>query len=242
MNKASFFIWYLTLRNFLTVNFETMESAIAARTALNGREILGAGVGAIKIGFAKVPTRSTASSVAGDGSVSGDDNRSMADSQVFSALKQVKGSGVNAINAENLANVENYGSNLVIDMIQRGVHGNVTAADNKANTADLAQNVKEQLEAEGGISEQQMIMLVLSAGDKHLVEDVRAVGGKCTQLMQNEHVSSSDCLPFTVLRCRQACPVLQLHSCFTRTSSASTFRSQRAEADSSKIGCQLLLP
>lgn len=173
------------------INFETMESAIAARTALNGREILGAGVGAIKIGFAKVPTRSTASSVAGDGSVSGDDNRSMADSQVFSALKQVKGSGVNAINAENLANVENYGSNLVIDMIQRGVHGNVTAADNKANTADLAQNVKEQLEAEGGISEQQMIMLVLSAGDKHLVEDVRAVGDADKHALYYSYIPAS---------------------------------------------------
>ncbi|KAJ9107834.1 hypothetical protein QFC19_002740 [Naganishia cerealis] len=173
------------------INFENMESAIAARTALNGREILGERVGAIKIGFAKVPTRSTASSVAGDDSVSGEDRRSMVDGQVFSALKQVKGSGANAINAENLSNVENYGSNLVIDLIQRGVHGSVKAVTDKSDTAALAQNVKEQLEAEGGISEQQMIMLVLSAGDRHLVEDVRAVGNTEKHALYYSYIPAS---------------------------------------------------
>lgn len=146
--------------------------------ALNGREILGSNVGAVKIGFAKVPTRSAAGSISGDGSVSGEGPRSVSDGEVLAGLQQVRGSGTNAINAENLANVENYGSNLVIDLIQRGVHGDVKAATGKPDTARMAESVKEKLEAEGGISEEQMIMLVLSEGDRHLAEDVRAVGSK----------------------------------------------------------------
>lgn len=161
-----------------SVNFENLESAVAARTALNGREILGAGVGAIKIGFAKVPTRSTAGSVSGEGSVSGDAPRSSADGEVMHGLRQVRGSGTNAINAENLANVENYGSNLVIDLIQRGVHADVKSVTGKPDTSRMAESVKRQLESEGGITEEQMIMLVLSEGDRHIAEDVRAIGSR----------------------------------------------------------------
>lgn len=150
--------------------------------ALNGREILGSDVGAVKIGFAKTPTRSTAGSISGDGSVSGEGARSVSDGEVLAGLQQVRGSGANAINAENLANVENYGSNLVIDLIQRGVHGDVKAATGKPDTARMAESVKEKLEAEGGISEEQMIMLVLSEGDRNLAEDVRAVGSKCDSI------------------------------------------------------------
>lgn len=88
----------------------------------------------------------------------------------------MRGSGTSAINAENLANVENYGSNLVIDLIQRGVHTDVKAATGKPDTARMAESVRRQLESEGGITEEQMIMLVLSEGDRHMAEDVRAVG------------------------------------------------------------------
>ncbi|KAJ1030388.1 hypothetical protein NDA16_001297 [Ustilago loliicola] len=39
------------------INFERIDDAMVARKALNGRELLGAEVGPVKIGFAKVPTR-----------------------------------------------------------------------------------------------------------------------------------------------------------------------------------------
>lgn len=39
------------------INFERLDDAVAARRALNGRELLGPDVGACRIGFAKVPTK-----------------------------------------------------------------------------------------------------------------------------------------------------------------------------------------
>lgn len=126
----------------------------------------------------------------------------------------MRGSGTNAINAENLANVENYGSNLVIDLIQRGVHTDVKAVTGKPDTARMADNVKRQLESEGGISEEQMIMLVLSEGDRHMVEDVRAVGGKfhedqghavCTLNARSsfQMLRSTPCITVTSPSCRR---------------------------------------
>ncbi|KAM0755367.1 hypothetical protein T439DRAFT_320058 [Meredithblackwellia eburnea MCA 4105] len=47
----------LTHKSCGFINFERLEDAIAARKALNGREILGAEVGCVRIGFAKVPTK-----------------------------------------------------------------------------------------------------------------------------------------------------------------------------------------
>jgi protein JSN1 len=41
--------------NPLTVNFERLDDAVCARKALNGRDVLGSDIGAIHIGFAKVP-------------------------------------------------------------------------------------------------------------------------------------------------------------------------------------------
>lgn len=48
----------LTRRNCTQfINFERLDDAINARKALNGREILGAEVGSVRIGFAKVPSK-----------------------------------------------------------------------------------------------------------------------------------------------------------------------------------------
>jgi protein JSN1 len=40
-----------------SVNFERLDDAVRARKALNGRDVLGSDVGAIRIGFAKVPVK-----------------------------------------------------------------------------------------------------------------------------------------------------------------------------------------
>lgn len=47
----------LTHKSCGFVNFERLEDAVSARKALHGRDLLGADVGAVRIGFAKVPTK-----------------------------------------------------------------------------------------------------------------------------------------------------------------------------------------
>ncbi|SGZ22408.1 BQ5605_C022g09484 [Microbotryum silenes-dioicae] len=47
----------LTHKSCGFINYERLDDAISARKALNGREILGVGVGGVRIGFAKVPTK-----------------------------------------------------------------------------------------------------------------------------------------------------------------------------------------
>ncbi|KAL8284285.1 hypothetical protein RQP46_005034 [Phenoliferia psychrophenolica] len=54
----------LTHKSCGFINYERLDDAIAARKALNGRDILGAEVGAVRIGFAKVPTKVLLSSSA----------------------------------------------------------------------------------------------------------------------------------------------------------------------------------
>lgn len=46
----------LSHKNCGFVNFEHQEDAVRARKALQNKEILGAGTGAVRIGFAKVPS------------------------------------------------------------------------------------------------------------------------------------------------------------------------------------------
>ncbi|EIN10876.1 hypothetical protein PUNSTDRAFT_51453 [Punctularia strigosozonata HHB-11173 SS5] len=50
----------LTHKNCGFINFECLDDAVRARKALNGRDILGSDVGAIRIGFAKVPVKNAA--------------------------------------------------------------------------------------------------------------------------------------------------------------------------------------
>ncbi|KAK4058647.1 hypothetical protein OIO90_000091 [Microbotryomycetes sp. JL221] len=47
----------LTHKSCGFINFERLEDAVAARKALNGRDILGSEIGAVRIGFAKVPAK-----------------------------------------------------------------------------------------------------------------------------------------------------------------------------------------
>jgi hypothetical protein len=49
----------LTHKNCGFINFDTVESAVAAKMALQHKEVLGSGTGAVRIGFAKATTQKT---------------------------------------------------------------------------------------------------------------------------------------------------------------------------------------
>ncbi|WWD16333.1 hypothetical protein CI109_100759 [Kwoniella shandongensis] len=126
------------------VNFERLDSAVSARNALNGRDILGSDVGAIRIGFARVPTRSP--------NVGEEEDFDSTPGKLGDALDVVKGAA--AVSTEQQLSVEgggleNYRSPLVLDLVKQGVHEQV---------------LEKGLGNDGVVSEQQMIMQVFSTG------------------------------------------------------------------------------
>jgi len=144
----------LTHKSCGFVNFERLDSAISARNALNGRDILGSDVGPIRIGFARVPTKSPV--------IGGPENEQGSPSKLGEGLSSVRGAtGVSTeqqLSAEG-GGVENYRSQLVLDLVKQGVHEQV---------------LERGLAQDGAVSEQQMIMQVLSGGRREEEPDVRA--------------------------------------------------------------------
>ncbi|ORX35343.1 hypothetical protein BD324DRAFT_632481 [Kockovaella imperatae] len=136
------------------VNFERLDSAVSARTALNGRDILGSDVGPIRIGFARVPTKSP---VLGD-----DEDDETSPEKLTEQLSTVK--GATSVSTEQQVSVEgggveNYRSQLVLDLVKQGVHEQV---------------LEKGLSDGGEVTEQQMIMSVLSGGRPEEDSDVKA--------------------------------------------------------------------
>ncbi|KGB75087.2 pumilio domain-containing protein c [Cryptococcus deuterogattii R265] len=131
------------------VNFERLDSAVSARNALNGRDILGSDVGPIRIGFARVPTRSPTISTAHLGLPA---SPSDSPTKLGVALNTVLGAA--SVSTEQQMSVEgggleNYRSPLVLDLVKQGVHEQV---------------LEKGLAGENGnVSDQQMIMQVLSS-------------------------------------------------------------------------------
>ncbi|KAF8343777.1 uncharacterized protein EI90DRAFT_3143177 [Cantharellus anzutake] len=161
----------LTHKNCGFVNFERLDDAVRARKALNGRDVLGSEVGAIRIGFARVPVKG--GSPGGDGSSGeGESSKTNHDStpspnekgvgdlsvgQTIHALRGVKGATAIPTDQQVLGGaVENYRSNLLLSMI------------------DMVLNPPGQ----GGlpsITEQQLIMRLLSDGTPDADNDVQAL-------------------------------------------------------------------
>ncbi len=166
------------------VNFENISSAVAARTALNGREILGSEVGAVKIGFARIPVKSAPVDEVGNpgGSVVaeyGDLTSANTGSNVRSALKERQGfAGVSADAAQS--GMENFSSNLVLDLLQKGVHDDVRGLRRSGSVSGASDAASSAHGSEAGITEQQMIMMVFSQGDPAMAEDVLAISGELT--------------------------------------------------------------
>lgn len=145
----------LTHKSCGFVNFERLDSAISARNALNGRDILGSDIGPIRIGFARVPTKSP--QIGGP-----EPEEGSSPAKLGEGLNTVR--GATAVTTEQQLStegggVENYRSQLVLDLVKQGVHEQV---------------LERGLAPDGAVSEQQMIMQVLSGSREEEEDDVRA--------------------------------------------------------------------
>ena len=115
-------------------------------------------MGPIRIGYARVRTRSP--------NIGGTEDESADGSQqaLGEGLNTVKGAAAvtteQQLSAEG-GGVENYRSQLVVDLVKAGVHEQV---------------LEKGLAQSGAVSEQQMIIQVLCAGREE-DDDVRAAGG-----------------------------------------------------------------
>lgn len=153
------------------VNFERLDDAVRARKALNGRDVLGSDVGAIRIGFAKVPVKSGS-----EGNGSQDESPSVAVQGIgdlsvgatIHALRSVKGASTVPADQQVLGGqVENYRSNLLLSMIGSGMHNLAYISDGLSKPAGWTPSVTEQ----------QMIMRELTKGCLDAEADVQALSG-----------------------------------------------------------------
>ncbi|KDQ12381.1 hypothetical protein BOTBODRAFT_67568 [Botryobasidium botryosum FD-172 SS1] len=160
----------LTHKNCGFINFERLDDAVRARKALNGRDVLGSEVGAIRIGFAKVPVKN--GTPGADGGVDegmGIGVQGVGDLSVgatIHALRSIKGATAVPADQQVLGGaVENYRSNLLLSMIGSGAHQAALANDGMPRSAGFAPSVTEQ----------QMIMKELSAGSPDAEADIQAL-------------------------------------------------------------------
>ncbi|KXN87751.1 Pumilio domain-containing protein C56F2.08c [Leucoagaricus sp. SymC.cos] len=156
----------LTHKNCGFINFERLDDAVRARKALNGRDVLGSDVGAIRIGFAKVPVKNGQEGAGGPEESSSVVVQGVGDLSVgatIHALRNVKGASTIPADQQVLGGaVENYRSNLLLSMIGSGIHN---VSDGLAKPPGLTPSVTEQ----------QMIMRELSAGSLDAEPDIQAL-------------------------------------------------------------------
>lgn len=99
-----------------------MDDAVRARKALSGREILGVEVGAVKIGYAKVPVKApgTFSPSSQMESMSNDPiNQQLA----YETLARMRGASVVPLDQQILSgSIQDYRSNLAMSFIPNGIH------------------------------------------------------------------------------------------------------------------------
>lgn len=159
----------LTHKNCGFINFERLDDAVRARKALNGRDVLGSDVGAIRIGFAKVPVKNGQ-----EGNGTQDDSPSVAVQGIgdlsvgatIHALRSVKGASTIPADQQVLGGqVENYRSNLLLSMIGSGMHNIAYVSDGLSKPAGWLPSVTEQ----------QMIMKELTAGSPDADFDIQSL-------------------------------------------------------------------
>ncbi|KAH9057094.1 hypothetical protein EDB83DRAFT_2506783 [Lactarius deliciosus] len=154
-------LWIGSIPSTTTPAAILSTDAVRARKALNGRDVLGSDVGAIRIGFAKVPVKNGQDSVPGEEApsfnVQGVGDLSVG--ATIHALRSVKGASTIPVDQQVLGGtVENYRSNLLLSMIGTGTH-------NTAFPAGWSPTVTEQ----------QMIMKELSGGAPDADADILAL-------------------------------------------------------------------
>ncbi|KAF7363282.1 Pumilio domain-containing protein C56F2.08c [Mycena sanguinolenta] len=159
----------LTHKNCGFINFERLDDAVRARKALNGRDVLGSDVGAIRIGFAKVPVKNGPEGGAGPEESPNLTVQGVGDLSVgatIHALRTVKGASTIPADQQVLGGaVENYRSNLLLSMVAAGAH----------NTAYNPEGLSKPAGWTASVTEQQMIMQQLSAGSLDAEADIQAL-------------------------------------------------------------------
>jgi len=164
--------WSLpALTNLSAVNFERLDDAVRARKALNGRDVLGSDVGAIRIGFAKVPTKGNPEGPATETevpvNVQGVGDLSVG--ATIHALRGIKGAGTIPVDQQVLSgSLENYRSNLLLSMIGSGLHTGSSTLDGAARPGTWSPLMTEQ----------QMIMRELSGGSPDAEADIAVLAGE----------------------------------------------------------------
>ncbi|KAG6866101.1 hypothetical protein C0991_008853 [Blastosporella zonata] len=158
----------LTHKNCGFINFERLDDAVRARKALNGRDVLGSDVGAIRIGFAKVPVKNGQEGAGAEETanvvVQGVGGLSVG--ATIHALRSVKGASTIPADQQVLGGaVENYRSNLLLSMVGSGTHSGPYLSDGLTKPAGYTPSVTEQ----------QMIMRELSAGSTDAEADIQAL-------------------------------------------------------------------
>ncbi|KAF8590547.1 hypothetical protein K439DRAFT_1627813 [Ramaria rubella] len=158
----------LTHKNCGFINFERLDDAVRARKALNGRDVLGSDVGAIRIGFAKVPVKGGPENMVLEETI-GVGVQGVGDLSVgatIHALRSVKGASAIPADQQVLGgSVENYRSNLLLSMIGQGAHNGVSLPDGLPKQAGWSPS----------ITEQQMIMKELTKGSIDAEADIQAL-------------------------------------------------------------------
>ncbi|EJD05984.1 uncharacterized protein FOMMEDRAFT_119427 [Fomitiporia mediterranea MF3/22] len=162
----------LTHKNCGFINFERLDDAVRARKALNGRDVLGSDVGAIRIGFAKVPVKNGS-----EGANDGETSAAPANTSVqgvgdlsvgatIHALRSIKGASTIPADQQVIGGaVENYRSNLLLSMVGSGMHTSIPSSDGAAKPAGWVPSVTEQ----------QMVMKLLSEGSPDAEADILAL-------------------------------------------------------------------
>lgn len=133
--------------------------------------MLGSDVGAIRIGFAKVPVKNGPEGGSGQEETPNVAVQGVGDLSVgatIHALRSVKGASTIPADQQVLTgNVENYRSNLLLSMIAAGKHTTAYIPDNQPKPAGWIPTVTEQ----------QMIMKEISVGAQDTDGDVQALSG-----------------------------------------------------------------
>lgn len=159
----------MLLLNRCSVNFERLDDAVRARKALNGRDVLGSDVGAIRIGFAKVPVKNgQEGAVDENAAVTVQGVGDLSVNATIQALQHVKGATTIPSDQQVLSGVvENYRSNLLLSMIGSGSH--VSSFDPDSTQRPIGWT--------SSLTEQQLIMMELSGGSKDAEGDIQALSG-----------------------------------------------------------------
>lgn len=154
------------LTSTCSVNFERLDDAVRARKALNGRDVLGSDVGAIRIGFARVPVKSGSTPGEGEeGPNNGSGIQGVGDLSVGATIHTLRGiKGASAVPADQQVlggAVENYRSNLLLSMLSQINQVAVSSIPNPVNGTP--------------VTEQQMIMKMLGDGAGEQEADLSAL-------------------------------------------------------------------